>query len=69
MTLEPCQMCAALCIGPKFLKVFSVLLDENRGFRKWGTQLHPKQVICGVLEKRGVVIYESFLKISDKFQT
>jgi tRNA(adenine34) deaminase len=42
VTLEPCQMCAGLCIGSKNCFCAN---DQNRGFEKMGTQLHPKTVV------------------------
>lgn len=50
VTLEPCQMCAGALYWSQISKVVFGASDEQRGFHKLGTQLHPKtQVIKGVL--------------------
>ena len=50
VTLEPCQMCAGALYWSQISKVVFGASDEQRGFEKLGTQLHPKtQVIKGVL--------------------
>jgi tRNA(adenine34) deaminase len=50
VTLEPCQMCAGALYWSQISKIVFGAYDENRGFIKLGTQLHPKtQVIQGVL--------------------
>jgi len=52
VTLEPCQMCAGALYWSQISKVVFGASDEQRGFQKLGTQLHPKtQVIKGVLAK------------------
>jgi tRNA(adenine34) deaminase len=50
VTLEPCQMCAGALYWSQISKIVFGAFDEQRGFIKMGTQLHPKtQVIRGVL--------------------
>lgn len=50
VTLEPCQMCAGALYWSQISKVVFGASDEQRGFQKLGTQLHPKtQVVKGVL--------------------
>ena len=52
VTLEPCQMCAGALYWSQISKIVFGAFDDNRGFQKMGTQLHPKtQVVSGVLEK------------------
>jgi tRNA(adenine34) deaminase len=49
VTLEPCQMCAGALYWSQISKIVFGASDENRGFEKMGTQLHPKTtVIRGV---------------------
>jgi len=54
VTLEPCQMCAGALYWSQISKIVFGARDENRGFEKMGTQLHPKTVV-----KRGVMANES----------
>jgi tRNA(adenine34) deaminase len=50
VTLEPCQMCAGALYWSQISKIVYGASDENRGFMKMGTQLHPKtKVVSGVL--------------------
>jgi tRNA(adenine34) deaminase len=50
VTLEPCQMCAGALYWSQISKIVFGASDENRGFEKMGTQLHPKTtVVRGVL--------------------
>lgn len=42
VTLEPCQMCAGALYWSQISKIVFGASDENRGFQKMGTQLHPK---------------------------
>mgnify|MGYP001627458944 CR=1 FL=1 len=63
VTLEPCQMCAGALYWSQISKVVFGVSDENRGFQKMGTQLHPKtQVISGVLEKECGDLMKAFFK-------
>ncbi|MDP2159743.1 MAG: nucleoside deaminase [Flavobacterium sp.] len=53
VTLEPCQMCAGALYWSQISKIVFGARDENRGFIKMGTKLHPKtEVIQGVLEQQ-----------------
>ena len=50
VTLEPCQMCAGAMYWSQISKLVYGASDEHRGFKKMGTQLHPKtEVVSGVL--------------------
>ena len=50
VTIEPCQMCAGALYWSQISKIVFGATDENRGFTKMGTQLHPKtNVVSGVL--------------------
>ena len=66
VTLEPCQMCAGALYWSQISKIVFGASDENRGFQKMGTQLHPKtQVVSGVLEKEcGDLMKAFFIKYS-----
>lgn len=51
VTLEPCQMCAGALYWSQVSKIVIGARDEQRGYMKMGTQLHPKTVVVsGVLE-------------------
>ena len=45
VTLEPCQMCAGALYWSQISKIVYGATDEQRGFTKMGTQLHPKTVV------------------------
>ena len=63
VTLEPCQMCAGALYWFQISKIVFGASDENRGFQKMGTQLHPKtQVVSGVLEKECGDLMKAFFK-------
>ena len=63
VTLEPCQMCAGALYWSQISKIVFGAFDENRGYQKMGTQLHPKtQVISGVLEKECSDLMKAFFK-------
>jgi tRNA(adenine34) deaminase len=50
VTLEPCQMCAGALYWSQISKIVFGASDEQRGFEKLGTTIHPKtQVVKGVL--------------------
>lgn len=52
VTLEPCQMCAGALYWSQITKIVFGARDENRGFLKMGTQLHPKtEVIQGIMQQ------------------
>jgi len=61
VTLEPCQMCAGALYWSQISKIVFGASDENRGFEKMGTQLHPKTtVIRGVLDNEAATLLKSF---------
>ena len=63
VTLEPCVMCAGALYWSQISKIVFGASDENRGFKKMGTQLHPKtQVVSGVLEKECSDLMKAFFK-------
>lgn len=63
VTLEPCQMCAGALYWSQITKIVYGASDENRGFTKLGTQLHPKtQVISGVLENECALLMRAFFR-------
>ena len=50
VTIEPCQMCAGALYWSQISKIVFGASDEQRGFQKLGTTIHPKtQVVKGVL--------------------
>ncbi|UPQ80190.1 nucleoside deaminase [Flavobacterium azooxidireducens] len=50
VTLEPCQMCAGALYWSQISKIVFGARDEQRGFVKMGTKLHPKtEIVSGVL--------------------
>ena len=61
VTLEPCQMCAGALYWSQISKIVFGASDENRGFVKMGTQLHPKTtVISGVLANEASELMKRF---------
>jgi tRNA(adenine34) deaminase len=61
VTLEPCQMCAGALYWSQISKIVFGASDENRGFEKMGTQLHPKTtVVRGVLANEASELMKSF---------
>jgi tRNA(adenine34) deaminase len=64
VTLEPCQMCAGALYWSQISKIVYGASDENRGFTKMGTQLHPKtSVISGVMEKECALLMRAFFRV------
>lgn len=52
VTIEPCQMCAGALYWSQITKIVFGARDEQRGFLKMGTQLHPRtEVINGVMQQ------------------
>jgi tRNA(adenine34) deaminase len=50
VTIEPCQMCAGALYWSQISKIVFSATDDQRGYQKLGTQLHPKTtVVSGVL--------------------
>jgi tRNA(adenine34) deaminase len=61
VTLEPCQMCAGALYWSQISKIVFGASDENRGFEKMGTQLHPKTTLVrGVLAEEAANLMKSF---------
>lgn len=47
VTLEPCQMCAGALYWSQISNIVYGARDEERGFIKLNTKLHPKTIIKG----------------------
>ena len=61
VTLEPCQMCAGALYWSQISKIVYGASDENRGFMKMGTQLHPKTtVVRGVMANEAADLMKRF---------
>ena len=61
ITLEPCQMCAGALYWSQISRVVFAAADDVRGYRKMGTQLHPKTKITeGILEKEASQLLKRF---------
>jgi tRNA(adenine34) deaminase len=61
VTLEPCQMCAGALYWSQISRLVYGATDEQRGFVKMGTALHPKtEVIGGVLANDCEVLLKRF---------
>jgi len=61
VTLEPCQMCAGALYWSQISKIVYGASDEQRGFKKMGTQLHPKtKVVSGVLAQEASDLMKRF---------
>ena len=61
VTLEPCQMCAGALYWSQISKIVYGASDENRGFVKMGTQLHPKTiVVSGVMANEASELMKRF---------
>ena len=61
VTLEPCQMCAGALYWSQISQIVFGATDENRGFVKMGTQLHPKTtVVSGVLAEEASELMKRF---------
>jgi tRNA(adenine34) deaminase len=58
VTLEPCQMCAGALYWSQISKIVFGASDQNRGFEKMGTQLHPKTV--GTMENEASDLMKRF---------
>jgi len=67
VTLEPCQMCAGALYWSQISKIVYGASDDNRGFVKMGTQLHPKtQIISGILENECADLMRNFFQSKRK---
>ncbi len=63
VTIEPCQMCAGALYWSQISKLVYGARDENRGFIKMGTQLHPKTILVGgILENECGALMTAFFK-------
>ena len=61
VTLEPCQMCAGALFWSQISKIVYGASDEQRGFLKLKTKLHPKTKIKGgILEKEAAAMLKQF---------
>jgi tRNA(adenine34) deaminase len=61
VTLEPCQMCAGALYWSQISRIVFGASDKHRGYRKMGTQLHPKtQVTHGILATECSAILNEF---------
>lgn len=61
VTLEPCQMCAGALYWSQISKLVFGARDDQRGYQKLGTQLHPKTtVISGVLAEEAANLMRRF---------
>ena len=61
VTLEPCQMCAGALYWSQISKIVYGATDENRGFVKMGTKLHPKtSVVSGILADEASELMKRF---------
>lgn len=61
VTLEPCQMCAGALYWSQLGRLVYAASDDQRGFVKMGTKLHPKtQVNQGVLGNESSLLLKRF---------
>jgi tRNA(adenine34) deaminase len=61
VTLEPCQMCAGALYWSQISKIVYGATDDQRGYTKLGTQLHPKtEVVKGVLAEECAQLMKDF---------
>lgn len=61
VTLEPCQMCAGALYWSQISKIVFGATDDQRGYQKLGTQLHPKTtIISGVLAEEAANLMRRF---------
>lgn len=61
VTLEPCQMCAGALYWSQISRIVFGARDEQRGFIKMGTQIHPKtKVVSGVLAEESSALMVRF---------
>ncbi len=61
VTLEPCQMCAGALYWSQISKIVFGATDDQRGYQKLGTQLHPKTtVVSGVLAEEAANLMRRF---------
>ena len=61
VTVEPCQMCAGALYWSQISKIVYGATDEQRGFVKMGTKLHPKTVVVsGVMQNEASNLMKRF---------
>lgn len=61
VTLEPCPMCAGALYWSQISKIVYGASDEQRGFVKMKTQLHPKtELVSGVLAEEAAALMKRF---------
>lgn len=61
VTLEPCQMCAGALYWSQIERIVYGAVDEERGFTKMGTKLHPKtKVTSGVMGEEAATLLKRF---------
>ena len=61
VTLEPCQMCAGALYWSQISKIVFGASDDQRGFIKMGTQLHPKTtVVSGIMANEASSLMKRF---------
>jgi tRNA(adenine34) deaminase len=61
VTLEPCQMCAGALYWSQISKIVYGARDEERGYIKLKTKLHPKtEIIGGVLANEASQLLKRF---------
>ena len=61
VTLEPCQMCAGALYWSQISRIVYGASDEQRGFVKMGTQLHPKTtVVSGIMANEASDLMKKF---------
>ena len=61
VTLEPCQMCAGALYWSQVSQVVYGATDDERGFNKMGTKLHPKtKVVKGILQNEAADLMKRF---------
>jgi tRNA(adenine34) deaminase len=67
VTLEPCQMCAGALYWSQISKIVYGASDDQRGFNKLGTQLHPKtEVVKGILAEECAQLRKDFFATKRK---
>ncbi len=63
VTLEPCSMCAGALFWTQIPKVVFGAPDEKRGFKNFGSRLHPKtQLIEGILREESTSLLQEFFR-------
>lgn len=67
VTLEPCQMCAGALYWSQISKIAYGATDDQRGYTKLGTQLHPKtEVVKGILAEECAQLMKDFFATKRK---